>query len=111
MISCNHHLWNTILYYMCHIKCSSHNSIQFSSCKVNILPDEQQHLCTFRQQLVASIGVYRSPAAARLVQRWPAHSGNFVRLQLPAGIDLHCLATMLLATQTVVYLATFVFGI
>jgi len=41
---------------------------QFSSCEINtIAPDEQQHLCTFRRQSVASTCVYepaRLPVAA-----------------------------------------------
>ena len=40
--------------------------------------------------------------ATRSVQRWPAHSESVLRHWPPAGRDVHCLTTMLLATLTAV---------
>jgi len=52
----NHNLQNIECYYQ---------FAQFSSCEINtIAPDDQQHLCTFRRQSVASTCVHEAASHA-----------------------------------------------
>ena len=80
------------------IKCSS----RFSSCKINAsVPDEQQHLCTFRRQSVASMsepGCWK--LNSRSLSRPTEVAGTLRKRRLTSATCVRCLPTTLSLSAT-----------